>query len=279
MTNSSELSEHRLGQNPYVHVEVSDRVAWLTLNRPETLNTISISMLEELDALFSAIRTDADVRAVVITGAGRAFCAGADLSDLNVGKSNSALSEFLATIAQTFGRIRSFPKPIVAAINGIAAGGGLELALCADFILASEGASISDGHSNVGAIPGGGASAMLPRIIGPLQAKYLMLTGESMKAEDLVPLGLVARVFPAAELKASVHAIAMRLAGNSPAGLAAIKRLVASSLEQPSLAVAIAEEASENARHAEGADFAEGVRAFLDRTKPQFRNLTPEFCL
>ncbi len=276
MTNDTEANAPAGGS--CLHAEVRDRVAWVTLNRREALNTLSIGMLEELDVLFAALHADADVRAVVITGAGRAFCAGADLSGLNVGESSSALSAFLATVEQTFSRLRSFPKPIVAAVNGIAAGGGLELALCADFIVAVAGASISDGHSNVGAIPGGGASAMLPRILGPLQAKYLMLTGDSMKAEELVPLGLVARVFPAAEFEASVHALATRLARNSPAGLAAVKRLVASGLEQPSLAVAIAEEARENARHAEGADFAEGVRAFLGRRKPQFENLKPEIC-
>lgn len=261
--------------SPVLAQEIEGGIAWITLDRPQTLNTISAQMLDELDALFARLQADSSVRAVVLTGAGRAFCAGADLSEL-AGQADSSPASFLRHVERTFERLRSFPKPVIAAINGVTAGGGLELALCADFIVAAEGASISDGHANVGAIPGGGATAMLPRVLGPLFAKYLMLTGEAVKAEQLVPLGLVARTFPAETFKESVRALAARVANHSSTSLAAIKRLVAFGLEQSSLKAAIAEEARENADYIADGDFAEGVRAFLEHRAPRFKNLGGE---
>lgn len=255
-----------------IEEEAHDGVAWLTLNRPQALNALSAQMLDELDALMTRLAAEPEVRVLVITGSGRAFCAGADLSALSAQEPGASVLSFLKRVERTFARLRAFPKPVIAAINGVTAGGGLELALCTDFILAVEGASISDGHANVGAIPGGGASAMLPRLLGPSYAKYLMFSGEAVKAEQLVPMGLVAKVFPAAAFEASVRTLALRIAGNSPAGLAAIKRLVAAGLEQPSLGAAIVEESREIARYLAGEDFAEGVQAFLERRTPKFSN-------
>jgi enoyl-CoA hydratase/carnithine racemase len=247
-----------------------DRVATVTLARPHVLNAISVEMLDELERVFADAAANDSVRVVVIRGEGRAFCAGADLSAVGDAVANGGGSDpFLSRIATVLGGLRNMPKPVIAAINGIALGGGLELALCADIVVASDAAKIGDGHVRFGVIPGAGGTAILPRILGPVVAKYLLFTGEAVPAVELAHTGLLAAVYPADRFDEKLVALAERIAEKSPLGLRVIKRLVAEGLET-SVTGALELELEANKRYSTSEDMKEGARAFAEKRKPLF---------
>lgn len=255
---------------------VRDGVCWVALDRPEVLNTISRPMLQELRAAFVWMRTSDEVRVAVLTGCGRAFCAGADLAGISLDTDGAALLGFLTELGDVFQDLRSFPKPLIGAINGTAAGGGLELALCCDFVLARSDARFSDAHANIGAIPGGGSCALLPRRVGPSFAKYMIFSGEWVSAEEMRDLGFVCKTFAPDEFEQGVQRVAARIACNSAEGVATSKRVVDQGLALPSLNDALAVELAANAEHVRSADFIEGVRAFREKRKPQFNQSNKE---
>jgi len=162
------------------------------------------------------------------------------------------------------------PKPVIAAVNGVCCGGGLELALMCDFILAADSAKIGDAHANFGAMPGGGASVRLPRAVGPAMARYMMYTGELFMASEMFAAGLVLRIFPAAELGPNVQEIAVRIAQKSPLGLKTMKQLIEDGFDMP-LEIALRHEKLVSAAHMRSWDAAEGGRAFAEKRKPEFR--------
>lgn len=247
----------------------SNRVAWLTLNRPDALNAITKAMIREVMAAIDEVEADGDTRALVITGAGRAFCAGADLKDIVTAGEAAGPVEFLEMINAMFARQRAFPLPVIAAVNGAAVGGGLELALASDFILAAESAKVGDGHINVGAIPGGGATAMLPGAIPEGWAKYLMYSGDVLGASELQAAGLIVKAFPDGEFEAGVRELAERIAEKSPLALREIKGLLARTRDMPfedSLKMAL----EVTLRHAGSDDAHEGARAFAEKRKPEY---------
>lgn len=258
------------GELQTLKLELKEGVCTLTLDRPDMLNALSGTMLEELRRAFEWMRDERNVRVVVITGAGRAFCAGADIGGLDLGGNQDSLVSFLQDVHTTFRLITEFPKPVIAAVGGIAAGGGLELALCCDFIVASESARFSDAHANIGAIPGGGGSAVLPRRVGIGIAKFLVFSGESMKAADLCRTGLVVKLFPDEALATGAHAIAARMARNSPLGLRTSKQLINRGMELATPAEALNLELQANREHVKSPDFAEGVSAFREKRRPVF---------
>ncbi len=245
-------------------------LAWLRLCRPQAMNALTGTLLGELGRALDAVERDGAVRVVAITGSGRAFCAGADLAF--VGERVDAgeqILTFVANAAALIERIAAFPKPVIAAVNGIALAGGLELALACDLVVAAESARIGDGHANFGLLPGAGGAARLSRRIGASRAKQLLFTGESLPATQLVEMGLVNRVVPDAELEACVGKLAEQIAVKSPLGLRALKRLVDEGLERP-LEDALELEQEALRAYVGSADLREGLAAFLEKRAPRF---------
>jgi enoyl-CoA hydratase/carnithine racemase len=251
------------------------QTAWLTLNRPDAMNALSDRLCDELADALDRIERDSEVRVVVLTGAGRAFCAGADLKGVFEGAqaapgAEDPLSAFLDRVAGMIDRLRALPKPTIAALNGLTMAGGLELAMACDLIVAAEGARIGDAHANFGVFPGAGGAAVLPRRIGPTAAKYLLFTGDTMSAAELVPLGLVNRVVPDARLGEEVEKLAARIAAKSPLVLRRMKQAVADGLEQPQ-ATALRMERLVLDAHRHSHDIREGLAAFVGKRQPEFK--------
>lgn len=255
--------------------EQRDATAWITLNRPEAMNALSDAMCTELLEAIERCERDAAIRVIVLTGAGRAFCAGADLKGVFENTQSGPgprdpMGEFLDLVNRMMDKLRFCPKPTIAALNGLTMAGGLELAMACDLILASESTRIGDAHANFGVFPGAGGAAILPRRIGPTAAKYLLFTGDTMPARDLVPLGLVNRVVPDAELVPEVEKLAARIASKSPLVLRRMKQTVADGLEQPQAAALRLERLVLEA-HSHSHDIKEGLAAFVEKRTPHFK--------
>jgi enoyl-CoA hydratase/carnithine racemase len=246
-------------------------VSWLYLNREKALNAISMQCMRELRSALELLRDRGDTRVLVISGRGRAFCAGADLTGAFDPVPDGPAREGFFDLAQAMEDVLNhFPKPVIAAVNGICCGGGLELALMCDFILAADTAKIGDAHANFGAMPGGGASVRLPRVVGPAMARYLMFTGELFLAPEMQAIGLVVRTFPAADFEGGVQVIAARIADKSPLGLRTMKQLIEDGFDMP-LEQALRHEKLVSAAHMRSWDAGEGGRAFAEKRKPDFR--------
>jgi enoyl-CoA hydratase len=245
---------------------------WLRLNRPKAMNALSPALLDALDAAITQVAADASVRALVVTGAGRAFCAGADLSSaldsLAAGEPRGLL-DFVARAESTFARLEALPIPVIAAVNGLALAGGLELVLCCDLVVAAESARFGDAHANYGLLPGAGSSVRLPRKIGATRAAHLLFTGETVTAAAMRDAGLVNDVTPDAELEGAVAKLVGAVAEKSPLSLRAMKQLVRDGLEQP-MATALRVEQLAFASHVHSRDLREGLTAFREKRKPHF---------
>jgi len=238
------------------------------LDHPTKLNALSPAMVDGLAAAFDVAETEESIRAVVLTGSGRAFCAGADLSFVGP-ESHSAVTEFLDRLGAVLLRIERFPKPVLAAVNGIALGGGLELILCCDVVFAADSARMGDGHATYGFVPGGGASVRLPRRIGPSRAAYLLFSGLLQSAAELHAAGLVNEVVPDALLEQRVLEVVDLLAQRSPLGLARMKHLLRDGAGRPTEAAVRAELVMSDL-HRRSHDNLEGVAAFAERRVPVF---------
>ncbi len=256
---------------PLLH-RVEDGVGWITLNRPETLNAVTAAMREELIVLLDRASADPDVRAVVLTGAGRGFCSGADL------RGSAAAGERVPGdvtrvlkrgVQRMVAAVLDCEKPVLAAVNGTAAGVGLPLALACDLVLAADTATFVAAFVRRGLVPDGGAAYLLPRLVGPQRAKELLLLGDSLPAAAAGRMGLVNRVVPAAELEKTARELALRLAAGPTRALALTKQLVNASLESDR-STAFAAEASAQEINMTTADAQEGVRAFVERRTPGF---------
>jgi len=239
------------------------------LNRPDKLNAISSGMLDALEAAVDEARAE-KYRVVVIRGRGRAFCAGGDLgSNGHGGASAGPSASMLERSNEVFAALEVLPKPVIAALHGTACAGGLELALSCDLIVAANSAKLGDMHANFGLLPGAGGTYRLSRRIGPAKAKYLMFTGELFGAAEMAQAGLVDQVYPDADFDASVDALARRIAGKSPLGIAQMKHLAVEASTLPrEEGLASALEAALRYRHS--ADYAEGLRAFAEKRAPRF---------
>ncbi|OYU47812.1 MAG: enoyl-CoA hydratase [Rhizobiales bacterium PAR1] len=256
-----------------VLLEIRDRVAWVTLNRPQQLNALSVAMIKGLDEAVEAIAADRDCRAVVLTGAGPAFCAGGDLKEfrqlLEDGKPDE-LETFVREISALFARLEALPIPIIAALNGTTVAGGLELTLCCDIVLAAEGARIGDGHVRFGVLPGGGAAARLPRKIPINKAAELFLSGELKSAEWWERAGLVSRVVPLEKLEMEAKKLAETIASYSQLAGSDMKIMVRRTPDM-SLAEGLAFELEIFSVHARREDLIEGLRAFSEKRPPHYR--------
>lgn len=245
--------------------------AWIWLNRPADLNAISAQMLDELENALNQVRKDNEIRVLVISAKGRAFCAGADLKGVLKGMgAGETGKDFLDRCDDVFGMLRSFPKPVIAALNGITLAGGLELAMCCDLVVAAESVMIGDAHSNFGVFPGAGGAAVLPRKIGPNRAKYLLFTGDSICARQMEEFGLVNQVVADDELKLEVQRLAEKLAEKSPLVLRRMKEVANAALDQPESG-ALRQEMLHLRQHFRSYDFQEGLKAFGEKRKPVFK--------
>ena len=249
---------------------------WLTLNRPDVLNGLNQDVLDGLTAGLDAAAADPSVRAVVIAATGRAFCAGADLAYARgladaaapAGES-SAGNAFLHRVRTVLDRIESFRTPVIAAVNGVAVGGGLELVLVCDLAIAARSARLGDGHAVYGQVPGGGASARLVRRLGLATAKHLLFTGELHPAERYLHTDLITDVVDDETLVSAIDALVDVIAARSPIGIAAMKKLANSAHDTP-LPVALTRELEVSALHERSADWSEGITAFAEKRSPIF---------
>ena len=254
---------------PNVRLGIDAAVATLTLDRPDALNALTIALKEELLAAFDAVAADHAVRAVVLTGAGRAFCAGQDLRERLEPDAPPLETEIRVRYNPLIRAMRALPKPIVGAINGVAAGAGASLAFACDIRIAAEGATFLLAFGRVGLIPDSGATWLLPRLIGGAKAAELSLTSEPLSAVDAERFGLVTRVVPGDALLAEAHALAVRLAAGAPRAHALTKRALAASWDA-SLEDQLETEAILQGEAGGTADHAEGIAAFLERRPPRF---------
>ncbi|HEU4951086.1 MAG TPA: enoyl-CoA hydratase-related protein [Holophagaceae bacterium] len=255
-----------------VLVEKAERVAWVTLNRPDKLNALNNDLLKELDQVFLALEEDAEVGVVVVTGSGeKAFVAGADIAELKDLDTATARVQALKG-QEVFNRIERMPKPVIAAVNGFALGGGCELALACHVRLASENARFGLPEVSLGIIPGYGGTQRLPRLVGKGVALDLILSGEMVGAADALRMGLVSRVFPQAELKAAAEKLAKTVLSRGPLALRSALNAVHEGLEMP-LGRGLEFEATQFGLLAASADMKEGMGAFLEKRPAQFKGL------
>jgi len=260
---------------PTIRYEQRGATAWITLDRPDAMNALSGPMCTELLEAIGRIERDPGIRVIVLTGAGRAFCAGADLKGVFEDAGGSPgpidpMTDFLDQVGTMMERLRVCPKPSIAALNGLTLAGGLELAMACDLIIAADSARIGDAHANFGVFPGAGGAAILPRRIGATAAKYLLFTGDTLPAKELVPLGLVNRVVPDAELGSEVEKLAARIASKSPLVIRRMKQTVADGLEQPQASALRLERVVLDA-HRHSHDIREGLAAFVGKRTPDFK--------
>jgi enoyl-CoA hydratase len=255
-----------------VSTEIHDGALWITLLRPKAMNAITPAMVVAINAALDVADGNAEVKAVVLTGTGAAFCAGADLKYIRgqLGVDSAGVSHFLNAVLAMMARLESFPLPVIAAVNGLALAGGLELVLCCDLVIAGRSARLGDAHGNLGLLPGGGASVRLPRKIGVTRAKYLLFTGDLLPAAELVAAGLVNELVDDDELGAATRRLVAKLASKSALALRRVKALVDDGLEQPR-ATALRMELLASELHTHSHDMNEGVAAFAEKRTPRFQ--------
>jgi enoyl-CoA hydratase len=254
---------------PNVLYEVIDRTAWLTVHRPDKLNALNRETMKEIDGAVRAAAADPGVGILVVTGAGeKAFVAGADIAEMSVMSPEEA-QEFSRFLQEVLGRLERSRKPVVAAVNGYALGGGLELAMACHVRIAAETARFGQPEVGLGLIPGAGGTQRLPRIVGRGSALDLILRGEMIDAAEALRIGLVSRVVAPATLRDAAAAYAATLNTKSPTALARALEAVLSGAET-SFSEA---ERMESALFGLGfatEDMREGTRAFLEKRKPSF---------
>lgn len=254
----------------FIRVDVHEGIATVTINRPEVRNALNSHVVEELTAAFKGLAGRADVGAIVLTGAGdKAFVAGADIREM-VGKSGLEMEAFSELGRRLGDAMEGCPKPILAAINGYALGGGCEIAMACDIRLASENARIGQAEINIGIIPGFGGSQRLPRLVGAGWAAEMILTGEPIDAATAERIGLVNRVVPAGRLLEEAHALARKLVDKSPVAIALAKACLRAAQEMP-LPQGLSYESAAFGLAGATEDKVEGMTAFLEKRKPAWK--------
>ena len=250
-------------------MEAADGVAVVTVSRPQAMNALNTRFFEEMDALVAEIGGRADIKAIVVTGYGKAFVAGDDIAEM-VGKTPDEARAFSRLGQQTFRSLELLEKPVIAAVNGFALGGGCELALACDFRIASTKAKFGQPEVNLGLIPGYAATQRLPRLIGLGHALYLLLTAEMVGAEDALRMGLVQKVVEPEALLPTAVETAKTIAAKGPLAVRLVKRVAREGL--------LKDFESGCALEAEafglpfGNEGAEGMRAFLEKRKPEWKS-------
>jgi len=250
---------------------VEDGIATITLNRPEKLNAFTVTMIDRWAAALAEAQRDPAVRVVIVTGAGRAFCAGGDVGQMGqrepTGLDHKAyLWEHIHRIPLT---LDAMDKPVIAMINGVAAGAGMDMTLMCDLRIASDQARFAESYVKVGVVPGDGGAYYLPRLIGLDHALELFWTGDFVSAHDAERLGLVTRVVPAAELQTYTYTLARKIADGPPIAIRMTKRAVYQCL-RADVRTALDMISSHIALALQSEDHREGVRAFVEKRAPRF---------
>jgi 2-(1,2-epoxy-1,2-dihydrophenyl)acetyl-CoA isomerase len=257
---------------PLILTENEQSVTTITLNRPEVLNSFNREMSRELQNALTEARTAPEVRAIVLTGAGRGFCAGQDLAEA-VPPDGGALPDLGDIVRDSYNPviriIRHAEKPVICAVNGVAAGAGANLALACDIVIAAENASFVQSFSRIGVIPDSGGTFFLPRLVGLARATALMMLAEKVSAADAQAMGMIWMVAPAPELMATASELARTLAKMPTRGLGLTKRgLNAAFGNQLDAQLDLEEQLQREAGRTD--DYAEGVRAFLEKRRADF---------
>lgn len=253
-----------------VLTERRGHVALVTLNRPEAMNSCNRELLARLHEAFDALRFDPEVRAIVVTGAGeKAFCAGADLKE-RAGMTPVEVKRFIVTIRDTFSLIEAMGKPVIAAINGVALGGGTELALACDIRIAADSAMLGLTETGLGIIPGAGGTQRLPRLVGKGKAKELIFTARRIPAAEALAIGMVEQVVPAAELLEASLQMAARIAENGPLAVEQAKYAINAGMETD-LGTGLVLESRCYDVIIPTQDRLEGLAAFREKRKPRYR--------
>ena len=249
----------------------ADGVGTITLNRPEKLNAINFEMLEEMWLVLQEIVVDQEVRVVLLTGEGRYFAAGADLEILVALEPESLREELTRYWNPVFSEFEKIQKPTIVGLNGPAVGAGVELALCCDLRYAGDNATFQLPQINFGVLPDAGATVRLPQLVGAARAKELILTGDSVTAQEAAGMGLVNRVFPEEAVAEEVRAIARNIAQKPPLALGMGKQLVNRAFRSGDTHAGLEEVKNAQCSLIRTQDYREGVRAFLEKREPVFQ--------
>lgn len=257
-----------------IHIADDGGVRTITLNRPDKLNAFNENLLATLGKAVRNAEKEKSVRCLVITGAGRAFCSGQDLADVADRYQSDEPIELGSHLRNLYNpmiaRLRTMEKPVIGAINGVAAGAGCSVALACDFRIAAESASFIQAFINVGLVPDSGSTFFLPRLIGASRALEMACTGRKIKADEALRIGLVNQVVPDGELATAAKEMATRLATLPPRGIALTKRLM-NQAWTADLETQLEFEAQCQTTAGKTHDHREGVTAFLEKRKPEFR--------
>ncbi len=258
-----------MSQNNSIQYSLSAGVATITLNRPEVFNSFNEPMALALQQTLRDIAENADVRAVVLTGEGKAFCAGQDLAAATAPDSLEISEIVVKQYNPIVRQIRELEKPVIAAVNGVAAGAGANLALACDIVVARESASFIQAFSKIGLIPDSGGTYFLPRLVGMQRASALMMTGDKVSAREALDMGMLYKVFADDAFESEVTALAQKMAQMPTKGLAYTKQLLNQSFNS-SLEEQLGHEATWQSKAGSTHDFKEGVQAFVEKRKPNF---------
>jgi enoyl-CoA hydratase/carnithine racemase len=249
--------------------DVADGIATLTLNRPDAMNAFSVAMLDAMGRRVADLRFDPAVRVLIITGAGKAFSAGADLKE-RAGMTPEQVKGFLFNIRRLMDDIEQFPKPVIAAVNGVALGGGLELALASDIRVASQSALIGLTETRLAIIPGAGGTQRLPRLIGKGQAMEMIFTGRRIDAREALRIGLVNHVHPPEALLAECGRLAAEICESGPIAVQQAKYAIQRGLETD-IQTGLAIESNAYWICIPTEDRIEGLTAFREKRKPEYK--------
>ena len=258
----------------HIVVDTHGKTAFITLNQPDKLNAMSRAMLEELNRAFAAIENDREIRAVLLTGAGRGFCAGADLSGEGLAVGDDGKMDLGEELEEAFNplirRIRALSKPVIAAVNGPCAGAGMSLALAADIVIAARSATFLQAFSRIGLIPDAGSTWFLPRLIGNARATAMILLADKIDAEQAAEWGLIWKCVEDEALMDEAASIAERLSQGPTAAYAAARALLQASATND-LDTQLDLERDTQRRMGHSHDFIEGVAAFFQKRPPVFK--------
>jgi len=258
---------------PVILEAKQDGIATLVMNRPNRLNALNNELAMAINDALGRIAEDQSVGVVVITGAGRAFCAGGDLAAIGKGRRSRETQELepvLRAGMQMVLKMRTMPQPVIAAVNGAAAGAGMNIALATDIRIAAEEATFGQNFAKVGLYPDYGGTYFLPQLVGPAKAAELFYTGDMIDAKTALALGLVNQVVPGAQLEAEVKTLAQKIAHGPLLAIRAVKKALFAS-EEKELAQALENEVREQIRCFMSEDCSEGIRAFFDKRPPKFQ--------